>query len=99
MLIDSLSAEWTAILTQGNQAFTDGELFATSQGSTLQDVYLYKGGTLTKYLAQPTAGLYLSTKGSGALVQMAHFNAFAALRQAGVGGRHAAAALSEKSRF
>ena len=61
MLIDSLSAEWTAILTQGNQAFTDGELFATSQGSTSEDVYLYKGGALTKYLAQSTPGLYCSS--------------------------------------
>ena len=61
MLIDSLPAEWTAVLTQGNQTFSDGELFATSHGGILQDVYLYKGGTLTKYLAQPTAGLYSST--------------------------------------
>ena len=27
----------------------------------MQDVYLYKGGTLTKYLAQPTVGLYSSS--------------------------------------
>ena len=58
MRIDSLPAEWTAVLTQGNQTFTDGELFATSHRGILQDVYLYKGGTLTKYLAQPTTGLY-----------------------------------------
>ena len=61
MRINSLPAEWTAILTQGNQAFTDGELFATSQGSTLRDVYSYKGGALTKYLAQPTPGLVYSS--------------------------------------
>ena len=54
MLIDSLPAGWAAVLTQGNQTFADGELFATSLGGILQDVYLYKGGTLTKYLAQPT---------------------------------------------
>ena len=64
MCIASLPAEWIAILTQGNQAFADGELFATSQGSTLRDVYLYmyKGSALTKYLAQPTPGLYCSSK-------------------------------------
>ena len=44
-----------------DQAFTDGELSATSQGSTLRDVYLYKGGALTKYLAQPTLGFYYSS--------------------------------------
>ena len=49
MLTDSLPAEWRAILTQGNQSVTDGELFATSQGSTMVDVYSYKGGALTKY--------------------------------------------------
>ena len=58
LLIDSLPAGWAAVLTQGNQTFADGELFATSLGGILQDVYLYKGGTLTKYLAQPTPGLY-----------------------------------------
>ena len=53
MLIDSLPTEWTAVLTQGNQTFTDGGAFATSHRGILQDVYLYKGGALTKYLAQP----------------------------------------------
>ena len=57
MLIASLPAEWTAVLTQGNQTFTDGELFATSHRDILQDAYLYKGGALTEYLAQPTPGL------------------------------------------
>ena len=61
MLIDSPPAEWTAVLTQGNQTFPDGELFATSHRGILQDVYLYKGGTLTKYLAQPTLGVYSSS--------------------------------------
>ena len=60
MLIDSLPAEWKAILTPGNQTFTNGELFATSHGSTSGDVYLYKGGALTKYLPQSTLGLYCS---------------------------------------
>ena len=61
MLIDSLPVEWTAILTQGNHTLTDGEIFATFQGSALKDVYLYKGGALTKYIAQPTPGLYYSS--------------------------------------
>ena len=42
MLIDSLPAEWRAVLTQGNQTFTDGELFATSHRGILQDVCLYR---------------------------------------------------------
>ena len=58
-------SKYRSVLTQGNQTFADGELFATSLRGILQDVYLYKGGTLTKYmtlyLAQPIPGLYSSS--------------------------------------